>query len=496
MKYSHTRACLHHLRHTFGLENYRPGQKAAVDALLSGRDVMCILPTGAGKSLCWQLPAVVQEGLTVVVSPLIALMRDQVQHLQSLGIPAVSLDSLMTHEEKSQAMERLRRGETRIVLVSPERLEHRTFRELCRELSPWLVVVDEAHCVVQWGEEFRPAYLNIGAFIAALPKRPVICAMTATADPAMQRSISQILCMHRVKKLLLPHIRENLVYELRTTLDVPGEILRMCLQLPCKTAVFCRTRNGAEWLAELLQQNKVNAAYYHAGMGRQHRLSVQEDYRTGKTEVLCATSAFGMGVDIPDIRRVVHDHLPGDLIDYAQQSGRAGRDGKPAQCILLFEPIDLLVRARIPRSNTGSMRWHFIRKWRYLNDYWRRQEKLLRVLLTDKCIPSGIAAALGKRIPVCGKCSACVQGPRMTSLPRFRSMKEWQIRLWFLQWQRDEMAKKRHCLPGDIMSDSALAHAARRLVFPQESCAPEEMLRLLAHFRGEWTNNQDAGGIE
>ena len=182
MKHSLKQETLRHLRETFGLTDYRPGQKAAVQALLSGRDVMCILPTGAGKSLCWQLPAVVHAGVTVVISPLIALMRDQVQHLTAIGMLAVSLDSLMSPAEKEQALSAIRSGAVRIVFVSPERLQQSSFRHLCREIQPWLIVVDEAHCIVQWGGEFRPAYRQIGDFLHGLQTRPVLCAMTATAD--------------------------------------------------------------------------------------------------------------------------------------------------------------------------------------------------------------------------------------------------------------------------------------------------------------------------
>ncbi len=496
MKYSLKRACLQHLRDSFGLDHYRPGQKAAVETLLSGRDLMCILPTGAGKSLCWQLPAMVHEGLTVVISPLIALMRDQVQHLHRVGIQAVSLDSLMSPEERAQAMERIRRGEARIVLVSPERLEQWQFRKLCREMSPWLVVVDEAHCIVQWGEEFRPSYLKIGKFLQTLPQRPVMCAMTATADAALQRAISRSLGMCREKRIMLPHIRENLVYEVHTTLDVPWEILRLCLKVPCKTVVFCSTRVGAEWMAVMLRRNGIGAAHYHAGMDREQRLQVQEEFRAGTIEVLCSTSAFGMGVDIPDIRRVIHDHLPGDLIDYAQQSGRAGRDGEPAECILLFEPNDLLVKARLVQKESCEMGFHPILRWRYQHKYWRKLEKLLRVLLTSRCIPAAMAAALGKTIHPCGKCSACVNGRRMRHIPHFRNMREWQIRLWFLMWQRDEMAKAQHCRPGKIMPDGALMTAASKLVFPVETNATAELERVLAHFRGERMHTEDASRID
>ena len=237
MKYSLKRDCRYHLTHTFGLADYRPGQKEAVYALLSGRDVMCILPTGAGKSLCWQLPAVVSKRLTLVVSPLIALMRDQVQHLHAAGIPAIALDSLMSAEEREAGLKRIRAGAVRIVYVSPERLMQPRFRQLCMEKPPWLIVVDEAHCVVQWGEKFRPAYTAIAEFIAGLPARPAVCALTATADAAMQRAIRDNLSLNRCKRVTMPIIRGNLVYNVRTTLERTNELLRLCQKYPAKTVM-------------------------------------------------------------------------------------------------------------------------------------------------------------------------------------------------------------------------------------------------------------------
>ena len=481
MKHSLKRDAFRQLRDTFGLENYRPGQKEAVHALLSGRDVMCILPTGAGKSLCWQLPALVHEGLTVVVSPLIALMRDQVQHLHALGIPAASLDSLQSPEERAQAMADLLAGRVRIVLVSPERLLQRQFCQMCAAVQPWLVVVDEAHCVLQWGEEFRPAYAAIADFLQTLPRRPVLCAMTATANGAMQRAIAAALGMRRTKRILLPYIRENLVYEVRTTLDRAGNILRMCRESPCKTVIFCGTRVGTEALAALLRSQGVAADHYHAGLERAVRLAAQARFQTGETAVLCVTSAFGMGIDIPDIRRVIHAHLPDDVIDYVQQSGRAGRDGQRAECILLFDPNDLLMKARL---HTRQPKWSLRGRLRLRRER-RKQTQMLRTMLTSTCIPAGLAAALGRRISPCGQCSACRKGRLLPRIPRLEGLGESRVRLWFLCWQRDEMAKKRGCLPGQIMPDAALRSASRRLVFPDGADVPPEMERLLRHFRGE-----------
>ena len=492
MKYSRKKECLYHLKATFGVAAYRPGQKEAVHALLSERDVLCILPTGAGKSLCWQLPALVHTGLTVVVSPLIALMRDQVQHLAAIGIPSVSLDSLMTQEEKAEAIEKLREGRARIVFVSPERLQQRAFVDLCRAAAPWLVVVDEAHCVVQWGEHFRPAYGEIRTFIDGLPRRPAICALTATANIPMQRAVASSLGMQRMKKILLPVIRPNLVYQTRTTLDRTGEILRMTRDTPCKTVIFCRSRNRTEFLAERLCRSGVDAACYHAGMEREERMAIQRRFQDGGVQVLCATTAFGLGVDIPDIRRVIHDHLPDNLIDYVQQSGRAGRDEKDAECILLIEPNDLVSKAYVDKSVKER---GFVRRWLLVRSRKRALHQLLRVVLEGSCIPAGAAAAFGRKAAPCGCCSACCKGPLTKRIPSLGKMRPRQIRIWVLLWQRDALAKRRGLRPKEIIPDRAVHIAAKHLSFPVGMHVPEEMCRLAEHFRHDRTYKSDGDGI-
>lgn len=495
MKYSLKRACLRHLNDTFGVADYRPGQKEAVQALLSGRDVMCILPTGAGKSLCWQLPSVMHEGLTVVISPLIALMRDQVQHLKSIGIPAVSLDSLLSADEKDAAIDSIRQGIIRIVFVSPERLRHTRFCQLCIEMKPWMVVVDEAHCVVQWGESFRPAYQEIAAFLKELPVRPVLCALTATADEKMQREIRSALGMRRPKRILLPMIRPNIIYDVRTTLDRTGEICRILSESDGRTVIFCRSRVRTEQLSALLNNRGHKAEYYHAGMARNERIVAQDRFLGGQTKVLCATTAFGLGVDIPDIRVVIHDHLPDSLIDYVQQSGRAGRDGADARCIVLIEPNELVSKMNIANRARETMRHQPIRRWWYQRRKYRELHQLMTVLMAADCIPAGAASAFGKGNKPCGRCSACKKGRLVNRVPSFAEMKEWQIRAWILMWQRAALAQRLACRPCDVMPDSAISMAARRFVFPQGAAYHPELERLLAHFRRETRNNEGPGRV-
>ena len=333
MRTARKQQCSRVLRNTFGVSGFRPGQEQAADALLDGRDLLCILPTGAGKSLCWQLPALMMDELTVVISPLIVLMHDQVRHLRERGIPSVHLDSLMTPAERADALNQLTRGQAKIAFLAPERLNHPEIHALCQQRPPAMVVVDEAHCVVQWGDAFRPSYQQIGQFVSSLPRRPVLCAMTATADKQLQRGIVQSLGLRHPKRIVMPVERPNLHYSVLPTVHVTDAILRALQKIPGKAVVFCRLRARTESLAERLNRAGIPAAAYHAGLNREERSRVVQAYLSGRIRVVTATSAFGMGVDIPDIRLILHDHLPTNMIDYVQQSGRAGRDGETAYAL-------------------------------------------------------------------------------------------------------------------------------------------------------------------
>ena len=487
MRRKRRQACLAVLRQTFGISGFRPGQKAAVNALLSGRDVLCILPTGAGKSLCWQLPAVMQRGLTVVVSPLIALMDDQVQSLRRRGVPAETLNSLMTAQERQDVVRQVRDGRVRILLVSPERLETQAFQQLCQACPPWLVVVDEAHCVVQWGDEFRPVYARIGDFVRSLPDRPVICAMTATADSRMQRQIVRSLGMAFHKRVMLPVLRENLTYDVRTTARPLQAILQLMAQEPVKTVVFCRSRRHTELLAAALEAAGLAAGYYHAGLDRAGRERQQERFRTGETQILTATTAFGMGVDIPDVRRVIHADLPDSITDLVQQSGRAGRDGRPARCVILLTPDNLLHTAEAFREMRGAAMLRPLLYLRFHRRVWRPAQELLNLLATQECITAGISAAFGQLAAPCGRCSACLRGPAAMAVPDLMRTDEYGLRLWLLRLQRDALAKRRGVAAHALIGDVALMHIARELAMPEiaDGEVRSALERLLTVFRGQ-----------
>lgn len=483
MKRSLKRACREKLRQ-FGLKAYRPGQKAAAHALLSGRDLLCVLPTGAGKSLCWQLPALVQQGMTVVISPLIALMQDQVSHLRQRGVSAVAVNSLMSKDERRAALEALQTGRSSIVFVAPERLFHADFSALCRHRPPKLVVVDEAHCVVQWGDAFRPAYARIADFVRALPKRPVLCAMTATADRAMQKQIADSLGMRRAKRIMLPILRENLVYRVKTCLDRDAELLRIAPSVQGKMVIFCRTRGRTEDVAALLQKSGYAAAFYHAGLDQAQREQTQQRFAAGAIRILAATTAFGMGVDIPDIRCVVHDALPDSLIDYVQQSGRAGRDRQRADCILLFIPKDALRQSNRLRRKRREAGAHPTKLRAFFRDEWLPCRQLLRAVLCAPCIPAYIAKVFGSRVKGCGVCSACQSGPMQRRIPALPWMSRQQVCAWFLQWQRQAIAQREGISERRVLSGSALSFMAKRLCMPKKKGRYDgEFARLIDHLR-------------
>jgi len=502
MRSAQQEVCLRVLRETFHKDDFRPGQKEAASALLDGRDVLGILPTGAGKSLCYQLPALVMEGTTLIVSPLIALMRDQVRHLRQNQIPAVCLDSLMEKTDYDHAMAQIQQGQVKMVYVSPERLQSPSFRGWWITHPPAMIVVDEAHCVVRWGEDFRPAYGQIGDFVKELPIRPVLCAMTATADRKMRRAIADSLGMRRVKRLVLPVVRENLHYEVLPTIRrdkaLMDQLANARITAPeGKCVVFCRTRRRTEAVAALCQrQEGLSAAAYHAGMSREERKLAQERFLRGEIHILAATSAFGMGIDIPDIRLVVHDSLPDDLIDYAQQTGRAGRDGKTARCILLLDPCDLEARRRTLKRLHKGRGISPLARWIGWQKAWRETKLVLRWCLSGRCLSAGIAIAMGQSAANCGHCSACLGKQTLPSgVPNLSVMQDWQLRQWVLRWERAAMARKAGVATWKILPGRALTQAARTGRIPPKTMADTameaKMQAILCHMISSGSTWQD-----
>ncbi len=335
------------LRREFGLRHFRPGQEETIRAVLDGRDTLCVLPTGGGKSLTYQLPSLLLPGLTVVVSPLIALIRDQFEKLRAQGIETVRLDSSLTGTEKEDALGLLEEGDQKIVLITPEGATGAAFKKRVAGQQVSLLVIDEAHCVSEWGHDFRPAYLALGALADDLG-RPPILALTATAPPLVRDEIVKRLSLRDPVRVVKPVARPNLRFEVKHCLseDVKRrELVQYLRRLRRPGIVYCSTVKDVEELGALCKIARIPAEIYHGRLTKAERDHAHKRFMSsGKRIVMIATSAFGLGVDKPDIRYVLHYNVPGSLEAYVQEAGRGGRDGLPTRCILLWDPRDIDVQ--------------------------------------------------------------------------------------------------------------------------------------------------------
>ena len=332
------------LQRVFRLSEFRPHQREVVEDVLAGHDVVCVMPTGAGKSLCFQLPALMLKGLTVVVSPLISLMADQVRQLQALAIPALLLNSSQPGGEQSQVLAQLRNGFAGLLYLAPERFAAASFQRLLPDLKPKLLVVDEAHCLSFWGHDFRPEYMRLGEVREQLGS-PATIALTATATPNVRHDIVRMLGLRTPKTHVTGFDRPNLTYACRrldTESQKDAALIHGLSRQPGSGIVYCATRRLAEQLAALFEEKfpKRVIRPYHAGMDSEARKRSQETFMSSPGAVVVATNAFGMGINKPDIRFVIHYNIPASVEAYYQEAGRAGRDGKPAQCVLYVSPRD------------------------------------------------------------------------------------------------------------------------------------------------------------
>ncbi|MCI1902017.1 MAG: RecQ family ATP-dependent DNA helicase [Bifidobacteriaceae bacterium] len=408
------------LRKVFGFDEFRPGQETLISSILDHRDVVGVLPTGAGKSLCYELPALMLPGLTLVITPLISLMKDQVDGLNKADIPAAFVNSTMSYDEEAQVLAQAAQGRYRILYVAPERLNNPRFLDFaCNRVPLMLVAVDEAHCVSQWGQDFRPAYLDIPRFIAQLPRRPIVAAFTATATPKAREDIAERLELRDPAKVMTTFDRPNLTWNVvrsASKADRLEWIVNWALNHADESGiVYCSTRAATEEVSERLQSVGVSARAYHGGMEAQEREETQDDFIADRTRVIVATNAFGMGIDKPDVRWVVHHNAPENIEAYYQEAGRAGRDGQPAQCVLLWMEGDF---------NTSR---HFIETGG--NDQLSREEletvrqhrrSLLKAMhaycMTTQCLRNVIMEYFGEATHgVCGRCSNCADDGSMSS---------------------------------------------------------------------------------
>ena len=398
------------LRAYFGYGEFRPNQAEIVDALLAGRDVLAVMPTGAGKSICFQVPALCLDGYTLVISPLISLMKDQVEALHQAGVPAAYLNSTLGPAARDEVLAEVESGSCKLLYVSPERLVNEGFRSFCVQHAPALVAIDEAHCISQWGQDFRPEYTQINGFLDSLPSRPVVGAFTATATAAVREDIASVLELHSPLRVVASFDRPNLHFETRRPQNKKRELLGICRKHEGESGiVYCSSRRAVDEVSEYLCDQGVSATRYHAGLTDGQRRENQEDFVYDRVDVVVATNAFGMGIDKSNVSFVVHYNMPLDLESYYQEAGRAGRDGQPADCVLLYAPGDvhtcefLLERGSIEAEGLDpATRDELLERGR------ERLRQMTFYSTTTDCLRAFILRYFGEQAPgYCGSCGNC-----------------------------------------------------------------------------------------
>lgn len=399
------------LRDVFGYEEFREGQQQLIGHILEGRDVLGIMPTGAGKSLCYQVPALLLPGITLVVSPLISLMKDQVNALTQQGVAAAFLNSSLSAGQYAEALRRAAAGRYKIIYVAPERLCTGAFLTFCQGADISMVTVDEAHCVSHWGQDFRPSYLKIPEFVDALPQRPILSAFTATATKRVREDIVSGLALHSPDVLVTGFDRKNLHFAVRRASSKKPELLHFLRTEAEGEAgiVYCATRKNVEMVCETLCQNGMDATRYHAGLPDAERRQNQDDFLFDRKKIMVATNAFGMGIDKSNVRFVVHYNMPGNLESYYQEAGRAGRDGEKATCLLLYSPQDVRTQQfLIEHSQPANeeMDEALLAKLR------EKDLELLKQMTffatTNDCLRAFVLRYFGETAPpYCGNCSNC-----------------------------------------------------------------------------------------
>ena len=398
------------LKKYFGHSSFREGQEKIVDSLLSGSDALCIMPTGAGKSVCYQVPALIFEGITIVISPLISLMNDQVSSLVQAGIPAAYLNSSLTPVQYIRVLHNIESGKYKIIYVAPERLLTDNFLDICQRISISMVAIDESHCVSQWGQDFRPSYLKIVEFIDSLDSRPIVGAFTATATKSVRDDILKILKLNDPFVITTGFDRPNLFFSVIRAKGKNDKLLELLEERRESSGiVYCATRKGVEEVCLLLNSKGFAATRYHAGLSDNERRKNQEDFVYDRKTVMVATNAFGMGIDKSNVSFVIHYNMPKNIESYYQEAGRAGRDGEEAECFLLYSPADVrtnqfLIENSEPNLELNGEQQENIKKLEH-----ERLKYMTFYCTSNDCLRNFILKYFGeKQKSYCGKCSNCL----------------------------------------------------------------------------------------
>ena len=411
------------LKNVFGYDDFRAGQAEIIDSILSGRDTLAVMPTGGGKSICFQIPALMTEGITVVISPLVSLMKDQVGALVENGVRAAYINSSLSESQIFKAIGNARLGMYKIIYVAPERLSNPYFRSIFNFQRLSLLCVDEAHCVSQWGQDFRPSYLEIKRFTDTLSEMPVICALTATATKRVREDIIRLLGLQSPFVSVQSFDRKNLFFSSLKPKSKPKELRRILDMHKGKSAiVYCSTRKRVDSLYEILSHEGYSVAKYHAGMDKEDRVESQDLFIKDKREIMIATNAFGMGIDKSNVYLIVHYNMPGDIESYYQEAGRAGRDGGTAHCILLHNGQDIVTQRYFIENGEENENLTKEEREHFRTVQLRRLNAMADYASSHTCLRKFILNYFGEKAPDdCGFCGNCTEVPVLRSAENKKS---------------------------------------------------------------------------
>lgn len=475
------------LKQYFGYDSLRTGQEELINGILAGHDVLGIMPTGAGKSLCYQLPALMLKGITLVISPLISLMSDQVKALNQAGVHAAYINSSLTENQIRMALSYASQGRYKIIYVAPERLNTPRFLDFACNADISMLTVDEAHCISQWGQDFRPSYLEIAGFLTRLPRQPIVSAFTATATERVKNDIVASLGLNNPVTMVTGFDRPNLFFRVVTRKggsQKDNSIINYVKKHEDESGIiYCATKKNVDKLYTLLNEQGISAGRYHAGLSNEERKQNQEDFTYDRIRVMVATNAFGMGIDKSNVRYVLHYNMPQSLEYYYQEAGRAGRDGEEAECVLFFSKQDIMIN-KFLLQNKASAGDVASDMQKTANDQ-RKLQQMINYCETDKCLREFILSYFGDTTPcICNKCSNCVvvedeeeetyveTGKKRKKAAQLAGLNELGVALFEkLRSVRTELAAEKSVPPYIICSDKTLKDMCAKLPRDKEQLA-------------------------